>query len=296
MSSLAWNIKRKMEWMGRNLRKIDDAAELKNWASALRELNSVLKELDIKDYKDNWRPWSQRNKQGMKGGRTDQVESNESYLLRRKRVTVPQVELEESSGPDLMNNGERKGTTDQLASTEPYLLSRMRVTVPQVGLEESSGSDLMNNVDRKWSRPPRVQVEGDDVDLLDPKAAVMKMLKEAKEQQEKTQPQREMSSVEMIKNSEMETEVAGKASSEEHTENIEMWRDCMVEHLRTENKPVQWWGSSKSVIFCTLCSECASPTVRIAAMEEWRKKKKTNNEKVGDFLYKELMIYYDKVE
>ena len=255
MSSIAYNLTTKLEWMGRKLRKIDDAADIKNWASAMRELNCMLKEVEIKEYKDNWRPWRKRNIQGKK-----------------------------------------EGTTDQLASTEPYLLSRMRVTVPQVGLEESSGSDLMNNVDRKWSRPPRVQVEGDDVDLLDPKAAVMKMLKEAKEQQEKTQPQREMSSVEKIKNSEMETEVAGVAASEEHTENIEMWRDCMVDHLRTENKPVQWWGSSKSVIFCTLCSECASPTVRIAAMEEWRKKKKTNNEKVGDFLYKELMIYYDKVK
>ena len=144
MSSLAWNIKRKMEWMGRKLRKIDDAAELKNWASALRELNSVLKELDIKEYKDNWRPWRKRNIQG-------------------KNV----------------------GTTDQLASNEPYLLSRKRVTVPQVGLEKSSGSDLMNIGDRKWSRQPRVEVEGDDADWLDPKAAVMKMLKDAKEQQEK---------------------------------------------------------------------------------------------------------------
>ena len=77
------------------------------------------------------------------------------------------------------------GTTDQLARNETYLLSRKRVTVPQVGLEVSSGSDLMNIGDRKWSRPPRVEVEGDGADRLDPKAAVMKMLKDAKEQQEK---------------------------------------------------------------------------------------------------------------
>ena len=107
MSSLAWNIKRKMEWMGRNLRKIDDAAELIKWASALRELNSVLKELDIKDYTDNWRPWSQRDKQGKNGGPIDQGWSNEPFLLSRERVTEPQVSLEESSGSDLMNTGKR---------------------------------------------------------------------------------------------------------------------------------------------------------------------------------------------
>ena len=149
MSSLAWNIKRKMEWMGRNLRKIDNAVELIKWASALRELNSVLKELDIKEYKDNWRPWSQRDKQGKNGV-----------------------------------------TTDQRSSNEPFLLSRERVTVPQVGLEESSGSDLMNNGKRKWSRPPKVEVEGDDVEWLAPKAAVMKMLNDAKELQEKTQQEK----------------------------------------------------------------------------------------------------------
>ena len=144
MSSLAWNIKRKMEWMGRKLRKIDDAAELISWASALRELNSVLKELDIKEYKDNWRPWNQRAKPGKKGGRRDQVESNESYLLRRKMVTEPHVGFEESSGLDLMNNGERK-----------------------------------------WCRPPRVEVDGDDVEMLAPKAAVLKLMKDASDLQEK---------------------------------------------------------------------------------------------------------------
>ena len=82
------------------------------------------------------------------------------------------------------------GRRDQAESKEPYLLRRKRVTVPQVGLEESSGSDLMNNGKRKWSRPPRVEVEGDDVDMCDPKAAVMKMLNDAKALQEKTQQEK----------------------------------------------------------------------------------------------------------
>ena len=182
MSSLAWNIKRKMEWMGRRIRKIDDAAELKNWASALRELNTVLKELDIKEYKDNWRPWSQRNKQGKKGGWRDQVESHEPYLLRRKMVTVPQV-----------------------------------------GLEESSGADLMNIGERKWSRPPRVEVDGDDVEMLGPKAAVMKMLKDAKELQENTQQ-------EMTRPLETETDgaVADNEDAQGNTQEVEVKGDEVV--------------------------------------------------------------------
>ena len=111
--------------MGRRLRRIDDAADIKNWASAMRELNWLLKEVEIKEYKDNWRPWSTGNRRGD---------------IQSKNV----------------------GTKEQLTSSKPYLFSRTSETVPQVGLEESSGTDLMNNVDRKRSRPPRVEVEGDD--------------------------------------------------------------------------------------------------------------------------------------
>ena len=134
MSSIAWNIKRKMEWMGRKLRKIDDADELIKWAAALRELNGVLKELDDKEYTDNWKPWRHRHNQGKEEGKKDQGRSN-----------------------------------------EPFLQSKERMNVPQVGLEESSGSELMNNGKRRWILPPRVDVEGEDTELMAQKAAVMKI-------------------------------------------------------------------------------------------------------------------------
>jgi len=41
MSSIAYNLSRKMEWMGRRLRHIDDAAEILNWVSAVKEINTV---------------------------------------------------------------------------------------------------------------------------------------------------------------------------------------------------------------------------------------------------------------
>lgn len=156
MSSICYNLKRKMEWMGRRLRKIDKAEDIKQWVSAMREINGLLKEVEINEYRDTWRPWSKR-----------------------------------------VQRGKDEGTIDQRASTRPNLKSEKMETVPQVGLEESSGSELMNNDDLKMlpvevrSRPPRVEVEGDDIEMLDPKAAVMKMLRDAKDQQWKTMPQGE---------------------------------------------------------------------------------------------------------
>ena len=232
MSSLAWNIKRKMEWMGRNLRKIDDVAELINWASALRELNSVLKELDIKEYKDNWRPWIQRNKQGMKGGRTDQVESNDLYLLRQKMVTVPQVDLEESSGSDLMNNGERK-----------------------------------------WSRPPRVEVEGDDIERLAPKAAVMKMLNDAKELQENTLQERNKPN--------------GELSLEVKIKNREIWRMGMLERLMKKKVPMGYWEDVGSGNFQGLIVFSAPHDIRMEVINDMGYKE------VDEYLYKEMKRYYE---
>ena len=57
MSSVKYSIKRKIEWMGRRLRYIDGAGEIKEWAAAMSALNVVLKEVDIKGSSDNWRPW-----------------------------------------------------------------------------------------------------------------------------------------------------------------------------------------------------------------------------------------------
>ena len=52
MSSVKYNIIRKMEWMARRLRYIDGAGEIKEWAAAMSALNVVLKEVDFKDSSD----------------------------------------------------------------------------------------------------------------------------------------------------------------------------------------------------------------------------------------------------
>ena len=123
MSSIAYNLTRKMGWMSRHLRKIDEVAEIRDWVSAMREINGLLKEVVIKDCKDNWRPWCKGEQRG----------KSESMI-------------------------------DHKQSTRPNMMSD------------------------QGSRPPRVEVQGDDIEMIDPKAAVMKMLREANYQQGKIKP------------------------------------------------------------------------------------------------------------
>ena len=61
MSSVEWNLTRKLEWMGRRLRYIDAAGEIKEWVAAMSTINSLLKQVEIKRCSNNWMPWSKRN-------------------------------------------------------------------------------------------------------------------------------------------------------------------------------------------------------------------------------------------
>ena len=65
MSSFVYNITRKLEWMGRRIRYIDEAGDITEWVAAMSALNSLLNEVDIKGSSDNWRPW-RRTKDAMK--------------------------------------------------------------------------------------------------------------------------------------------------------------------------------------------------------------------------------------
>ena len=64
-----------MEWMGRHLRKIDDVADIKDWVSAMREINGLLMEVEIKDCKDNWSPWCKGEQRGKSEGTIDHMQS-----------------------------------------------------------------------------------------------------------------------------------------------------------------------------------------------------------------------------
>ena len=127
MSSIKYNIKRKIEWMGRRLRYIDGPEEIKEWAAAIRALNVVFKEVDIKGSSDNWKPWKRSKVEAREDSMTMGSQSWEGTVASKKGMGTEMIE-------------KRK---------KPFLAKL---------------------------RPPRVQVDGDDEEMLHRKAAVMEML------------------------------------------------------------------------------------------------------------------------
>ena len=58
MSSVAFNLSRKLEWMSRRIRHIDNGGKLIEWIAAMTAINKLLKELvKTKVYRDEWTPW-----------------------------------------------------------------------------------------------------------------------------------------------------------------------------------------------------------------------------------------------
>ena len=58
MSSVAFNLTRKLEWMGRRLRYVDDAGEIRDWIAAMKAINCLIQEVHIKKCSNNWQPWN----------------------------------------------------------------------------------------------------------------------------------------------------------------------------------------------------------------------------------------------
>ena len=92
MSSVAYNLSRKLEWMARRVRRIDDAWEIKNWVEAMTAINCLLKEVDTRVYTDDWKPW------GVKRDKEKNISSNglEEGCLKKdgnSRNTIP-MEME----------------------------------------------------------------------------------------------------------------------------------------------------------------------------------------------------------
>ena len=102
--------------------------------------------------------------------------------------------------------------------------------------------------------------------MLDPKAAVMKMLRDAEDQQEKIKPQGELSLYEKKKNK-------------------EMCRNVVLERVKKEKVPVEYWDRNRN--FRELIADCAPHGVRVAVIED------LGYEETIDYLYKELLSSYD---
>ena len=85
--------------MGRRLRYIDGAEEIKEWAVAMTALNAVLKELDMKGYSDNWRPWKRPIRPGKEDLRKMRSQSWEGTLAYKQGKETEIIERR--NNPDL---------------------------------------------------------------------------------------------------------------------------------------------------------------------------------------------------
>ena len=84
--------------MGRRLRRINGSEEIKEWAAAMSALNVVLKELDIKVYSDNWRPWTRP----VKGGKDD-----------LRKMSSPSYNVTEHPTTGIVGGGELRAKPDR---------------------------------------------------------------------------------------------------------------------------------------------------------------------------------------
>ena len=143
MSSVAFNLSRKLEWMARRIRHIDNGVKLIEWIAAMTAINKLLNEIDTtKVYRDEWTPWPHGKK-------------SEKVL----KMDVDEVEP-------------AKGEM----TTQEVLMPSLRPLRGKSGIKERDGIKLKGG---KKLKEEKKEVDGDEPHRTDPKAAVMEMLKKA---------------------------------------------------------------------------------------------------------------------
>ena len=142
MSSVAYNLTRKLEWMGRTLRRIDDAGEIRDWVAAMSAINGLLKQVDIKICSDDWQPWCKSK--GVKRDSSERVWESKDSIKSKTKINRLEVNRKFS-----LNEKLRKTSTKK------------------VGLKNPIPKKLV---------PPRVQVEVDDTEMIDPNTNVPKVV------------------------------------------------------------------------------------------------------------------------
>ena len=95
MSSVAFNLSRKLEWMSRKLRKLDDAGKIRDWVTTMAAINSLLKVVDGTAYSNDWQPWRKKENTQKKI-----LKDNETQLtsLENSVPGTKKMDVEESQG------------------------------------------------------------------------------------------------------------------------------------------------------------------------------------------------------
>ena len=145
--------------MGRRLRFMNDATTIKEWTEAMdcvfKSLESFSRNMEV----------STPMQMGIK---KMEIHRGQNINVLPLHVDPKSTEKEVNIAKRITGKRQRIVTPREINSSWP---------------EQAGSMEVDGDVSR--SRPPRVEVEGDDVDMRDPKAAVMKMLREAKDQPEK---------------------------------------------------------------------------------------------------------------
>ena len=185
MSSVAYNLWRKLEFMSRRLRHIDDVGKIKQWIAAMTAINTLLKDIDIKDYTDDWRPWGHRKKTD-KALEKDIDKSDQAKGVKKKQGRMmPPLRMPTKSTTKIgikdegrMPSGENdRGKKKQKLDPKAAVLEMLRKSTDQKEPNKQKGKlsfTVRTKSEKKRSRPPRVELGGDDVDMLDPEAEGIK--------------------------------------------------------------------------------------------------------------------------
>ena len=140
MSSIAYNLTRKLEWMERRLRYIDNANEIKDWVTSMKTINSLLKEVDIKSCSDSWKPWRKREYRVKKDLSKTVFEStvcSKPSKNRRNVETYPKLSLNENLLKDM-----KKKEASLLPIKSKALPPRVQLEVDVLDMKDLIGTSV----------------------------------------------------------------------------------------------------------------------------------------------------------
>ena len=224
--------------MARRLRHIDDPREIAEWIDAMTAINKLLKGIEIKVYRDEWRP-RRREKVARKTLNMD-IDVEEPAMELKKAQELPMPPLRSPSGKRGIKIGDGK-------------------MLKELGGMNSGDIDAGN-----WEKEGK----------RDSKAAVLKML---------GTPSKRDKDVDGVLQEEIMKET-------KMINNREIWRQGMLDWVRKEKRPFEYWGHIKSGNFKIMIGDCAPTDVRRAVVKEM----KESSQRVDVFLWEELLKFYGK--
>ena len=113
--------------MSRRLRHIDDAGEIKRWVEAMAAINGLLKEVDIKNYTDNWKPWRVKETKEKEHRVSAAMETEREEGLEKKEKILQMLKPKMDLNMDIDGDEPALGDKKRLVQLMPPLRSPIRL-------------------------------------------------------------------------------------------------------------------------------------------------------------------------